>query len=102
MSYKIECEGNSSHSIIVKIDGKSFYTEWYKNLCDKMGIDIEDLADKFNFPDTAYIDIPNINATYTLTAYRNSDPIEEPYNYYIGLSDTLDELIEDVKDFWRI
>lgn len=106
MSYRIESEPLLGTKIVIKIDGKSYYTSKYRDLCEKMQFSMEELANVFNFPDTVYLDIPRFDFPFaTIFAYYSNDDHTDSdieYNIADNTSQTIDSLVEDILDLWRI
>lgn len=101
LSYKSEVH-DEKHVISIKIDGKRYYEDKYRYLCNKMGIDINSLSRMYNFPKTVIIEITNYNLPYaSLYSYFGDDECEE-IDYKIGVSDTLESMVQDIKDYWRV
>ena len=104
LSYKTEvC--NDIHTISIKINGEEYYKDWYRDLCNRMGIDIDVLAKEFNFPKTVIIEISNYDFPYaTIHAYFGEDECEiTEYKFDLpGSNDTLESMIQDIKDYWRV
>lgn len=106
LSYRVDTEPcNGNHTVVLKIDSESFYKTKYENLCSQMHIDIEDLATTFNFPESVIIEFNNYTWPYaTMYVYYRNDESDK-MEYCIGMpnnTNTLESMIEDIKDLWRI
>lgn len=106
MSYRIESEPLLGTGIVIKIDGKSYYTSKYRDLCERMQFSIEELAKRFSFPDAVYLNIPKFDFPFaTISAYYNNEyhpDSDIEYNIADNTSKTIDSLVEDILDLWRI
>ena len=106
MSYRIESEPLLGTGIVIKIDGKSYYTSKYRDLCERMRFSMEELAKVFSFPDTVYLNIPRFDFPFaTISAYYSNEDhadLDIEYNIADNTSQTIDSLIEDTLDLWRI
>ena len=104
LSYKSEVD-NDYHVVTIKIDGESYYRTLYKDLCDKLCISIDGLAVKFDFPKVVNIEISDHCFPFaTMYVYYENDECDQ-YEYNIGLPSsnvTLECMIEDIEDLWRI
>ena len=105
MSYRIESEPLLGTGIVIKIDGKSYYTSKYRDLCEKMQFSIEELAKRFSFPDAVYLNISRFDFPFaTISAYYNNEyhpDSDIEYNIADNTSQTIDSLVEDILDLWR-
>ena len=103
MSYRIESEPLLGTGIVIKVDGKSYYTSKYRDLCERMQFSMEELAKVFSFPDTVYLNIPRFDFPFaTISAYYNHADSDIEYNIADNTSQTIDSLVEDILDLWRI
>ena len=106
MSYRIESEQLLGTGIIIKIDGKSYYTSKYRDFCERMGFSMEELAKIFSFPDTVYLHIPRFDFPFaTISAYYSDEDHADSdieYNIADNSSQTINSLVEDILDLWRI
>lgn len=106
MSYRIESEPLLGTGIVIKIDGKSYYISKYRDLCERMRFSMEELAKVFSFPDTVYLNIPRFDFPFaTIFAYYNNEyhpDSDIEYDITDNTSQTIDSLVEDILDLWRI
>ena len=105
LSYKREV-GNNYCVMSIKIDGESYYRDRFKRLCEIDGIAIDILAKHFNFPKTVIIEISDHLLPFAkMYVYFGEDNCEET-EYDICLNaksrDSIETIIEDIKDLWRI
>ena len=106
LSYRLDMEPcNGNHTIVLKIDGRSFYIEKYKDRCNKIDIDIEKLISALKFPETVIIEFNNYKYPYaTMYVYYDEDTCDN-MEYFIGMPNsnhTLESMIEDIVKLWRI
>lgn len=76
ISYRKEI-ANGNTVINIKIDGKSYYNNRYADFCNKMGVNIEVIANEFSFPDTVVVELPDCDLPHSRLYVYNGDDCED-------------------------